>query len=254
MQKERHESGAFIDDDDIWNIIGGWRIGRSGLTESSRFCYRMRWNSGMFTWKEFQSAKIYAAGREVSYRAFFSRSHCNWHNTSMFLSRPRAWKARSEETCDAYTACILPSSQQESSRCPSDHSSMQHCTYWQRNSYSVSIKHLVSESCRYHCEHKSNDWNGHRGEVLMIHNSYIILITKQRHINGLLDNRMFVWAMTFPTIPRILLAKWGQCPMSWSATEAVSNRMDESHISQQHFSKLDIKPYTFRRFARLEVI
>jgi hypothetical protein len=150
----------------------------------------------------------------------------------MFLSRPCAWKMRSEETCVAYTAWILPSSQLESFCCPSDHSSMQHCTYLQRNSYSVSIKHLVGENCCYHCEHKSDDWNGHRGEVLMIHHSHIILGTKQRHINSLLDDRMTVWTMTFPTIPGLLLAKWGQCPMSRGETEAGPNRIDEIHISQ----------------------
>jgi hypothetical protein len=132
----------------------------------------------------------------------------------MFFSRPCAWKLKSEETCEAYTAWSLSSSQLESFRCPSDHSSMQHCTYRQRNSYSVSIKHLVGESCRYHCEHKSYDWNGHRGEVLMKHNSHVILGTKQRHINSLLDDRMAVWTMTSSTIPRLLLAKWGQYPMS----------------------------------------
>jgi hypothetical protein len=78
--------------------------------------------------------------------------------------------------------------------------------------YSVSIKHLVDESCFYHREYKSDDWNGHRGEVLMIHNSHIILVTKQRHINSLLDDRMAVWTVTYPAIPGLLLEKWCQCP------------------------------------------
>jgi hypothetical protein len=101
-----------------------------------------------------------------------------------------------------------------------------------KNSYSVSINHLVGESCRYHCEHKSDDWNGHRGEVLMIQNSHIILVTKQRHINSLLDDRMVVWTLTFPAIPGLLLAKWGQCPLSRGEIEAGPNRIDEIHISQ----------------------
>lgn len=168
---------------------------------------------------------------QVSYRAFLSRSHCNWHNTSIFVSRPWAWKTKSEETCEAYTAWSLSSSQLESFRCPPDHSSMQHCTYWQ-NLYSVSIEHLVGEGCIYHCEHKSDDWNGHRGEVFMMHNSHIILGTKQCHINSLLDNRMAVWTMTFPAIPSLLLAKWGQCLMNRGEIEVGPNRIDEIHISQ----------------------
>jgi hypothetical protein len=79
---------------------------------------------------------------------------------------------------------------------------------------SVSIEHLVGESCYYHCEYKCNDWNEHRGEVLMIYNSHIILVTKQRHINSLLDDRMAVWTMTFPAIPALLVTKWGQYPIS----------------------------------------
>ncbi len=88
----------------------------------------------------------------------------------------------------------------------------------------------------------------------MKHNSHIILVTKQCHIDSLLDDRMTVWTMTFPAILDLLLAKWGQCPMSRGATEAMPNRIDEIRISQQHLSKLDIKPYTLGRFARLEVI
>lgn len=99
-------------------------------------------------------------------------------------------------------------------------------------SHSVSIKHFVGESCCYHSEQKSDDWNGHRGEVLMVHNSHVILGTKQRHINSLLDDRMVVWTMTFPAIPSLLLAKWGQCPMSRGETEAGLNGVDEIHISQ----------------------
>jgi hypothetical protein len=128
-------------------------------------------------------------------------------------------------------AWSLSPSQLKSFRCPPDHSSMQHCTYRQI-SYSVSIKHLIGESSRYHCEHESDDWNGHRGEVLVIHNSHIVLGTKQCHINSLLDDRMAVWTMTFPAIPSLLLAKWGQCPLSRRETEAGPNRIDEIHISQ----------------------
>jgi hypothetical protein len=76
-----------------------------------------------------------------------------------------------------------------------------------KSSYSVPIKHAVGESCHYHCENKSDDRNGHRGEVLMIHNSHIVLVTKQRHINSLLDDWVAVWTMTFPTIPGLLQAK-----------------------------------------------
>jgi hypothetical protein len=90
----------------------------------------------------------------------------------------------------------------------------------------------------------------------MMHNSHIILVTKQRHINSLLDDRVSVWTMTFPTIPGLLLVKWSQsqCPMSRGATEAAPNMIDKIHISQQHLSKLNIRAYTFRRFARIEVI
>ncbi len=234
---ERYKSGEFIFiDENIWNIIGRGRVRRNGrgrgLTASPRICYRIRRNSGMFTWMECQSAKMVAIVRSVSYRAFFNRSHCNWHSTSTFLSRPWDWNLKSEETCEVYTAWSLSSSQSESFRCPSDHSSMEHCTYWQRNSNSVSIKHLVGESCSYHCEHKSDDWNGHRGEVLVMQNSHIILGTKQRHINGLLEDRMAVLIMTFPAVPSLLLAKWGQCAMSRGETETGPNRIDEIHIFQ----------------------
>lgn len=39
----------------------------------------------------------------------------------------------------------------------------------------------------------------------MMHNSHITLITKQRHINSLLDDRMAVWTMTLPVISGLLL-------------------------------------------------
>lgn len=227
-RRETYNSEGFIDDN-IWNVIGRGRVGRSCL--SVWFCYQIRRNSSMFTWIKYQSVIAFAVVKGVFYRAFLSRSHCNWHNTSIFLSSPWAWKIKSEETCEAYTVWSLSSSQLVSFRCPPDHSSMQHCTYWQ-DLYSVSIKHLVGESCCYHCEHKSNDWNGHWGKVLMIHNSHVILGTKQRHINSLLDDRMAVWAMTFTAIPGLLLAKWGQCPLSRGETEAGPNRIDEIHISQ----------------------
>jgi hypothetical protein len=88
----------------------------------------------------------------------------------------------------------------------------------------------------------------------MIHNSHIILVTKQRHINSLLDDRVAVWTMTFLAILGLLVAKWGQYPISRDAAGVVPNRINEIHISQQHLSKFDIKPYTFRRSARLKVI
>ena len=65
--------------------------------------------------------------------------------------------------------------------------------------------HVVGESCHYHSERKSNNRNGHWGEVLMMYNSHVILVTKQRHINSLLDNRVSVWTMTFPAITGLLL-------------------------------------------------
>jgi hypothetical protein len=76
------------------------------------------------------------------------------------------------------------------------------------------MNHLVGESCYYNCEHKSDDWNGHRGEVLMMHNSHITPVTKQCHINRLLDDRVAVWTMTFPAISSLLVTKWGQYPIS----------------------------------------
>ena len=120
--------------------------------------------------------------------------------------------------------------------------------------YLATVSHIVGKSCNYHGENKGDDWNGHRGEVLVMYNSNIILVTKQRLINSLLDDRMSVWAMTFPTIPRILLSIWGQCPMSRGATETVADSIDEIHILQQHLSKLDIRAYTVGGFARGKLI
>ena len=42
--------------------------------------------------------------------------------------------------------------------------------------------------------------------------------------------------------------------MSRGTKKAVPNGIDEIHISQQHLSKLDIRTYAFRRFARVEMI
>lgn len=89
----------------------------------------------------------------------------------------------------------------------------------------------------------------------MINDSHISLVTKQRHINSPLDDRMAVWTMTFRAIPGFLVTKWGQyCPISWNAAGVVPNRINEIHVSQQHLSKFDIRPYTFRLFVGLEVI
>ena len=41
--------------------------------------------------------------------------------------------------------------------------------------------------------------------------------------------------------------------MSRCATETMPNRIDEIHISQQRLSKLGIRTYTTRCFARAEV-
>jgi hypothetical protein len=123
-----------------------------------------------------------------------------------------------------------------------------------KSSYLAPVKHIVVKSCNYHCENKCDDWNGHRGEVLMMYNSQIILGTKQRLIDSLLDDRMSVWAMTFPTIHGLLVLIWGQCSMSRGATETVANRIDEIQIPQQHLSKLDIRAYTLGRFACVKLI
>ena len=85
----------------------------------------------------------------------------------------------------------------------------------------------------------------------MMYDSNIILVTKQRHINCILDDRVPIWVTT---ITSLLLAKWRQCPMSRCVTEAVLNRIDEIHISQQHLSTLGIETYTFWRVTRFEVI
>jgi hypothetical protein len=65
----------------------------------------------------------------------------------------------------------------------------------------------------------------------MMHNSRIILVIKQRLINSLLDDRVAIWTMTFPTIQGLLLAKWGQCPMSLRVTKTLPNLIDEVYIS-----------------------
>jgi hypothetical protein len=89
---------------------------------------------------------------------------------------------------------------------------MQHCTYWKKKLYSVPTKYAVGESCHHHCENKSDDWNGHWGEVLLMYNSRVILVAKERHINSLLDDRVSVLNMAFPTIQGLLFVKWSQCP------------------------------------------
>jgi hypothetical protein len=121
------------------------------------------------------------------------------------------------------------------------------------SSYSAPRKYVIGESCHYHCEYESDDWNRHWGESLMMANSHVILVTEQRHIKSLLDDRVSVWIMTFPTLTGLLLGR-GQCPMSRGTEKAVPNEMDEIHISQQHLSKLDVRTYAFRRFARVEMI
>ena len=45
-----------------------------------------------------------------------------------------------------------------------------------------------------------------------MYNSRVIIVTKERHINSLLDDRVSVWTITFPTIQGLLLVKWSQCP------------------------------------------
>ena len=86
----------------------------------------------------------------------------------------------------------------------------------------------------------------------MMYNSHIILVTKQRHINCILDDRVPIWIIT---ITGLLLAKWHQCPRSRRVKEAVpTNRIDEIHISQQHLSTLGIGTYTFWCLTRVEVI
>jgi hypothetical protein len=50
------------------------------------------------------------------------------------------------------------------------------------------------------------------------------------------------------------IGEMGSVSLSQGPTEAVPNRIDEIHISKQHLSKLDIRTYTFRRFASVEVI
>ena len=70
-------------------------------------------------------------------------------------------------------------------------------------SHLATVKHAVGENHNYHCENKSDDWNGHWGEVLMMFDSHVILVTKQCLINSLLDDRVTVWILTF----EILLVK-----------------------------------------------
>jgi hypothetical protein len=82
----------------------------------------------------------------------------------------------------------------------------------QKKLYSVPTKYAVGESCNHHCEYKSNDWNGHWGEVLLMYNSRVILVTKERRIDSLLDDRVSVWTMALTTIQGLLLMKWGQYP------------------------------------------
>ena len=123
------------------------------------------------------------------------------------------------------------------------------------SSYLAPIRHIVGKSYNYHCENNSDDWNGHRGEMLNMYNSYIILGTKQCLIDSLLDDQMSVWAITFPIIiiPGFLLSIWGECP-SRGATETMANRIDEIHIPQQHLSKLDIRSYTLGGFVCVKLI
>ena len=73
------------------------------------------------------------------------------------------------------------------------------------SSDSAPRKYVIGESCHYHCEYESDDWNGHWGESLMMDNSHVTLVTEQRHINSLLDDRMSVRIMTCPTLPGLLL-------------------------------------------------
>ena len=67
------------------------------------------------------------------------------------------------------------------------------------------LESVIGESCHYHCEYESDDWNRHWGESLMMDNSHVTLVTEQRHINSLLDDRMSVRIMTCPTLPGLLL-------------------------------------------------
>ena len=60
----------------------------------------------------------------------------------------------------------------------------------------------------YQCQDKSNDWDGHRGKMLVMHYSHIVLVTKQCRVDSFLDNGVTIWIMTSSTTPSFLLTEW----------------------------------------------
>jgi hypothetical protein len=85
----------------------------------------------------------------------------------------------------------------------------------------------------------------------MIHNSHIILVTKQSCINGLLNDSMAVGIML--AITGLLVAKWVSI-LKAKVAGVMLNGINKIHLSQQRLDMSNIISYILRRSARLKVI
>ena len=93
---------------------------------------------------------------------------------------------------------------------------------------------------------------GHRGKMLVMRYSHIILVTKQSRIDSFLDDGVTIWIVA--TIPSFLLTEWKSVSFKPAFCGSVPNGIHEIHVLQQHLSESDIETYTVMCLTRVEVI